>query len=199
MSQTLTEAITNRRSFYALSKEISLSDTEIIALIELAVKHTPSAFNMQSARVVVLLNTAHDLLWQTTLDILRPLIPANKFSATADKISSFQAAYGTILFFEDTTTVTRLAEQFATYKDNFPVWASQANGMLQSNLWMLLEDAGLGASLQHYNPLIDDEVHRIWAIPNDWQLIAQMPFGKPVEQPGSKTFLPLEDRIKVFK
>ena len=30
-----------------------------------------------------------------------------------------------------------------------------------------LEAAGLGASLQHYNPLIDDEVKKAWNLPDE--------------------------------
>ena len=40
----------------------------------------------------------------------------------------------------------------------------------------MLEDAGMGASLQHYNPLSDDEVRKAWNLPGDWKLVAQMPF-----------------------
>ncbi|NFV72581.1 nitroreductase, partial [Clostridium botulinum] len=39
---------------------------------------------------------------------------------------------------------------------------------------------GFGASLQHYNELIEEDVKKEWNIPNNWKLIAQMPFGKPV-------------------
>ena len=39
----------------------------------------------------------------------------------------------------------------------------------------------IGASLQHYNPLIDNEVREHWGLPGQWQLIAQMPFGIPAE------------------
>ena len=57
---------------------------------------------------------------------------------------------------------------------------------------------GLGASLQHYNPLIDDEVRRTWNLPGDWMLIAQMPFGTPTGEPGEKEFEDLSKRIKIF-
>ncbi len=198
MTQNLQESIMKRRSFYHLSKESPLADNDIVSLTQLALKHTPSAFNMQSARLAILFGEAHDLLWQTTLNELRPLVPADKWETTKQKINSFAAAYGTILFFDDTTTTGEFAKRFSAYKDNFTVWAEQANGMLQSNVWMLLENAGLGASLQHYNPLIDDEVHTIWDIPLEWRLIAQMPFGKPTAEPEEKTFIPTEDRIKIF-
>lgn len=59
----------------------------------------------------------------------------------------------------------------------------------------MLEDAGMGASLQHYNPLIDDEVRKAWNLPGDWKLVAQMPFGVPVAQPGSKEVMSLDERV----
>lgn len=65
-------------------------------------------------------------------------------------------------------------------------------------MWTALEQDGLGASLQHYNPLIDEAICKTWGISTRWQLKAQLVFGKPVGQPGEKTFQPLEDRLKVF-
>lgn len=70
--------------------------------------------------------------------------------------------------------------------------------MLQYTIWIAIEEAGLGASLQHYNPLIDNEVNEKWNLPSKWKLIAQMPFGTPLAKPGEKEFVPLESRIKVF-
>ena len=71
--------------------------------------------------------------------------------------------------------------------------------MHQLAIWSMLEDKGLGASLQHYNPLIDEAVQKEWGISSTWELIAQMPFGTPTEQPGEKEIKPLEHRILVFK
>ena len=58
---------------------------------------------------------------------------------------------------------------------------------------------GLGASLQHYNPLIDEAVAREWQLPASWKLTAQMPFGSPECKPDEKTFLPLDGRLKMFE
>lgn len=195
---SLKTAIQTRRTYYHLSPESPISDSELISLTETALTHTPSAFNMQSARMLVLLHEQHLKFWRELTEILRGLVPAEKFQTTQDKMDSFSKAYGTILYFDDTATVDKYAAEFQLYKEKFPVWASEANGMLQSNLWMLLEDAGLGASLQHYNPLADDMVRRNWGIPDSWKLTAQMPFGKPTEEPGEKTFLPVQERLKVF-
>lgn len=199
MSKNFYEAIEGRRSFYQIGKSSPISDEAIKELVNHAVRHNPSAFNSQSGRAVILLGTQHDKLWNITREALAKIVPAEQFAATDEKISSFQAGYGTILFFEDNSVVECLQEQFEAYKDNFPVWSQQSSGMLQFVVWTALELEGLGASLQHYNELIVSDVKKEWDIPEKWKLIAQMPFGTPTGQPGEKSFQPLEDRVRIHK
>ena len=71
--------------------------------------------------------------------------------------------------------------------------------MHQLAVWTMLEEVGFGASLQHYNPLIDAEVASTWGISPKWKLMAEMPFGKPTAAPGEKEFQPLEKRLLVFR
>jgi len=71
--------------------------------------------------------------------------------------------------------------------------------MLQFAIWTALEIEGFGATLQHYNPLIDEKVRKEWDVPENWKLTAQMPFGKPVVLAGEKEFQPLENRVKIYK
>lgn len=199
MNQTFLEAVQSRRSVYAISDRSPLPDDEIQKLVEQAVLHVPSAFNCQSGRVVVLFGQAHQTLWTITTETLRKRVPAEKFSSTQAKMDSFSAGHGTVLFFNDESVTQGLMEQFPTYRDTFPIWAHHSAGMLQFTVWTLLEQAGLGASLQHYNPLIDEEVKARWKLPESWKLLAQMPFGQPTAQPGEKTFLPLEERLLRFE
>ena len=198
MTKDFYTAIEERRSYYGLNKEIHLSDKRIREIIEHAVKHTPSSFNSQSARLVVLIGDAHDKLWEITTQALKQTMGERDFTNTQQKMNSFKSAYGTVLFFEDEAVVKSLQEQFATYEEKFPTWSEQSSGMLQFVIWTALESEGLGASLQHYNPLIDEEVKREWKVPEEWKLIAQMPFGNPTSQPGDKEFKPLEDRVKFY-
>lgn len=199
MSNEFFSAIKGRRSIYAISKEVSVSDEKIQEIVNEAVKYTPSAFNSQSARVVVLLGEQHDKLWNLTEETLKAVVPADNFQSTADKMGAFRSGYGTVLFFEDNAVIEGLQSQFELYKDNFPIWSQQSSGMLQLVIWTALEAEGLGASLQHYNPLIDQKVASEWNLPASWRLMAQMPFGKVVAPAGEKQFQPLEERIKVFK
>jgi predicted oxidoreductase (fatty acid repression mutant protein) len=198
--KTLTDAIKHRRSYYALSNQSPVSDEQIQYLIDTAVSHVPSAFNSQSTRIVLLLGEQHQTLWNMVKDTLQKLIPPEAFVKTQEKVDkSFASGYGTVLFFEDQSTVQKLQTQFPSYAENFPVWSQQTNAMHQFAIWTLLEEAGFGASLQHYNPLIDNAVKAQWKLPDNWQLIAQMPFGVPVEEPNEKVFLPLEERIRVYR
>lgn len=198
MTKTFQEAMTHRRSYYALKNESPITDNEIIDIVHSAVKHVPSAFNSQSTRVVVLLHDKHQRVWEITKDVLRKVVSAEAFSNTKNKIeSSFQSGYGTLLFYEDQRPVKALQEQFPRYADNFPIWSQHTNAMHQFAIWTMLEDAGFGVSVQHYNPLIDELVAKEFNIPTEWTLIAQMPFGAPAGEPGEKDYQPLSDRVLV--
>lgn len=200
MSTTFFDALKNRRSYYGISKESTISDAKIQEIVEEAVKYTPTSFNSQTSRAVVLLGEQHDKLWNHTEEILREVVGNEEaFKSTAEKMAGFRSGYGTVLFFEDNNVIAQLQQNFAAYADNFPIWANQSNGMLQLVIWTALEQEGLGASLQHYNPLIDEKVKQEWNIPENWRLIAQMPFGKPTAAPGEKEFQPIEERVKVHK
>lgn len=198
MSKTFLEAVENRRSIYALGKDKKVSAEQVTKIVEFAVKHVPSPFNSQSGRVVVLYGKESSKFWGFTREALRKIVPAEAFAPTDEKISSFDAGYGTVLFFEDQAVVDGLMEKFALYKDNFPVWSLQSNGMLEFAVWTALEAEGLGASLQHYNALVEDTAKKEWKLPDTWKLLAQMPFGSVAAPAGTKEFLPLADRIKVF-
>jgi len=199
MSKDFFTAVSDRRTYYGISKESLISDEKIKEVIEHAVKYAPSAFNSQSARIVLLLDKHHYKLWDITKEALKKIVPADQFSSTEDRINSFSNGYGTILFFEDNSVIESMQKQYALYKDNFPSWSQQSSGMHQYVIWTALEINGFGASLQHYNELIVDDVKKEWKIPLNWKLFAQMPFGKPTVQPDEKQFQPLENRVKVFK
>lgn len=199
MTKDFYTAIADRRSFYGIGKHAVISDNKIKEVIEHAVKYTPSAFNSQSARIILLLGSQHDKLWDITKEALRKIVSPDQFAATEEKINSFRSGYGTVLFFEDNSVVDNLQTQFPLYAHNFPVWSQQSSGMLQYVIWSSLEAEGFGASLQHYTELIEDAVSKTWNVSANWKLIAQMPFGAPTVQPGEKTFEPLEKRVYIYK
>lgn len=196
--ETLQQTFNERRSIYALGNELAVAPQAIVNMAERILLHTPSAFNSQSSRLVVLFGEQHQQLWDITELKLREEVADGDFSSSKQKMDSFRAAAGTVLFYEDTDVVKSMQEQFQLYADRFSVWAQQTSAMHQYALWTELSTLEVGASLQHYNPLIDEDVAAAFAIPDNWELVAQMPFGNILQAAGDKSYQPLNQRMKVL-
>lgn len=174
---------------------------QLINILDNALLNLPSAFNMQSTRLVLLLDRHHREFWDIVAETLRPMVPPDQFPRTSKKIAtSFAAGYGTVLFYEDRAVVEQEKSANPTYAAQIDIYSEQGSAMQQFAIWTMLEDAGLGTSLQHYNPLIDKAVAERWGIPDSWRLVAQMPFGKPIGWPSERVQRsPIEQRRLVFK
>ena len=196
MSDCCMQNFSKRRSVYALGKGLDKQKTQIIQNISTLVKHAPTAFNSQSSRVVILFKEHHQKFWEITLSELQKLVPEQNFEATKRRIKGFSDADGTILFYEDETAANRLRKDFPQYAQNIAIWSEQSNAMLQYMIWTMLAEINIGANLQHYNPLVDVAVRNEWKLPENWRLIAQMPFGKIVDNADPKTFIPVSERFK---
>ncbi|MFV0625788.1 MAG: nitroreductase family protein [Alphaproteobacteria bacterium] len=194
------ELIEKRRSIYNLGKSEVLSEDEIIKLIENSIKQSPSAFNSQSPRAVILFGKHHEKVWNIVLDTLKAMIPEEAFKNTQIKVDNcFKSGFGTVLFFEDDDTTKKLQEQFPAYAQNFPTFAEHANAIAQFAVWTALAEKKIGATLQHYNPIIDEAVKKEWKLPESWRLIAQMPFGSIEKSPEAKEFMEIGKRVKNFR
>lgn len=193
------DTIKQRRSIYHISNKVALSDSDLIKLIQDAVKESPSAFNSQSSRAVILLDQAHLRFWKIVEDTLRKQVPADQFDSTEKKLAGFAAGKGTVLFYEDQNVVRDLQAQYATYADNFPVWSEHASAIAQFNVWTALATQNIGASLQHYNPIVDEQTASTFNIPADWTLRAQLVFGVIESPAGEKSYIPDEQRFRVFQ
>ena len=192
------ETIKKRRSCYHLGVLSAEKQKLVPQIIKDCLLVAPTPFNSQSARVILLENKNHKKLWNIVLNTLQKKIQPENFAPDQEKIATFAAASGTILYFEDTVVTENLQKQYPAYAVNFPIWAAQANGMLQFSIWSALAGVGIGASLQHYNPIIDADVRSTFKVPATWRLIAQMPFGEILSAPQDKTFEPLEKRFKIL-
>lgn len=195
---TLQQAFDERRSVYALGNELPVEPQAIVNMAERILLHTPSAFNSQSSRLVVLFGAQHQKLWDIAEEKLRAAVGDGDFSGSKQKLDGFRAAAGTVLFYEDKNVTQSLQEQFALYADRFPVWAQQTSAMHQYAMWTELRTLNVGANLQHYNPLVDEDAAKAFSIPDSWELVAQMPFGNIVEPAGEKTYQPVNERMKVL-
>ena len=190
---TMLNALKQRRTIYGLHKVLPVSEDVVIKTIEDVTRLVPDAFDMKSQRVVVALGDKQDALWDAIYDAFGGKGPAR------EKIDGFKAAAGTVLYFIDETVVRTLQDRFPLYAHNFPVWAQQSNGMLQFSIWTALRELGVGANIQHYNPVIDDAVKKLFQVPAHYTLIAQMPFGGIAAEPDPKAEEDIAARVRIVK
>ena len=189
-----------RRSIYALGRNVSFSQDELVDLIKDNIKQGPSSFNNQTTRAIILFGDSHEKLWDIVAAALRKVVKDDgAFAKTQAKINGFTAAFGTVLFFTETKTVKEFEENFPLYADNFQDWSEQSQGNAQYAVWTSLAENGLGANLQHYNPLIDDAVREAFDVPASWRLRAEMDFGSIEAPAGDKDYLDDSERFRVFK
>ena len=114
------EAIKIRRSVLSLSKESPISDDRIVMIVNHAIKHAPSPFHVQSCRAIVLFGDEHDKLWDFGMQRTKETMPPQIFAQYEDKIKGFQAAYGTVLFFEDSSAVEKLPPPLQGLMSKYP-------------------------------------------------------------------------------
>ena len=185
-------ALEKRRSYYEINKDMPVSQDKVIDFVNRATELVPDAFDMKSSRVIIALGKQHDQLWDNIYNVFEGQVPR-------EKIDSFKSGYGTILYFYDMDVVEDLKSQYELYADRFENWAIQVSGMLQINIWSGLRELDIGASLQHYNPIIDDMVREMFDLPSSWVLNAQMPFGGIVAEPEPKEKEDISKRVIISK
>ncbi len=96
MSNQFLDLITKRRTIYAIGKNIEQSPERLTDLIQTAIKQSPSAFNSQSSRAVILFNTEHEKFWGIVADKLKSYAKDEASAAkTTAKMASFAAGVGT--------------------------------------------------------------------------------------------------------
>ena len=183
-------ALTTRRSVYKIGNTLPVDEAEVVRVVKETAALVPDAFDMKSQRVVLALGDRHDALWDAIYDAFGGKV-------AREKIDDFKAGYGTVLYFYDAAVVRSMQEKFTLYAANFPVWAQQANGMLQLAVWAGFAELGVGANIQHYNPVIDEAVRTLFGLPGNYVLVAQMPFGGIVEPPARKAGEDISLRVRV--
>ena len=190
------DKLKKRRTQYALGKKLPVSEAQVDGLVREAIRLSPSSFNSQSSRAVILFGKESDKFWNIAKEALRAIVPAADFEGTSKKIDSFASGAGTVLFYEDQEPVQTLQTNFPLYAHNFPIWSEHSTGMAQLAVWAALADVGIGASLQHYHPLVDAEAAKAWNIPASWKLTAQMPFGSNEAGFAEKSFIDDASRFR---
>ncbi len=200
MSACIDDFFKRRRSYYSLNKEISVREDDIEKAVCFVATHTPSAFNSQSSRLVLLFGEPHERFWDMVCEKISDILPHDAFKKSRKKIeTAFLSGYGTVLFFEDMQVVEELKKRYPLYSDAIPIYSQHTSAMHQYAMWLLLSDMNLGASLQHYGELVEEDTKRVFSLPETWHLVAEMPFGNPLDKPDKKSILPIDERVKIFR
>ena len=184
----------NRRSVYSLNKTLPVMDSVVFDFVRATVRYVPDAFNMKSQRVVLVMGEKHESFWNAVYDEMVKFT-GGRFSR--DKIDSFVAAYGTVLYFYDTAAVEETRRSYPGYAENFHDWVMQSNAMLQFAIWVWFANMNIGANLQHYNPVIDNMVREMFGLPDGWTLVAQMPFGGIAGAPSPRPNTDMAGRVRL--
>ncbi|NLD34485.1 MAG: nitroreductase family protein [Clostridiales bacterium] len=198
--QTLQRTAERRRSLYDLSADLPITTEELHGLLRDILRTTPSGFNSQTARLVLLSGAEHRQAWDVIQRCVQPLTEPAAFEKTVAKMDGFRRAAGTILFFEDGEILRDLEQRFPKFANNVPLFSAHTSAMHQYAAWTQLAALNIGANLQHYNPVADDALKAAFNLPQAWELHAQMvfggilsPTGKPREQKR-----PVEERLVVL-
>ncbi len=189
MSHQALQVLTHRRTQYALGRNVQASTEDITRLIQEAIRQAPSSFNSQSSRAVLLFGEQSERFWGLVKQALRAMVPADQFASTEKKMDGFAAGIGTVLFYEDQDVIKGLQQAYPLYADAFPGFSAHSAGMAQYAVWTVLADASIGASLQHYNQVIEAEAAKVWNVPASWAITAQMPFGSNEAAIGEKRLI----------
>lgn len=186
-----------RHSFYDINNNLPIEKDKIIEIIKKCLEIYPSSFNTQSARLMLLWGPEHQNFWSLVEKDLLKIAPIDKNETIKKRISSFAKGRGTILFFDDKDIVKGLEKKMPLYAENFNNWSNQGNAILQYMIWTALANHSIGASMQHYNPLINTSVQQAYKLPQNWELVAQMPFGGIENMPQPHSFENIEEKLMV--
>ena len=91
---SIIKSLEKRRTYYNLDKKIPISEQEVEEKVKKVTELVPDAFNMKSARVVLVFGEKHEQLWDEIYDVFEGKVPR-------EKLDLFKNGAGTILFLYD--------------------------------------------------------------------------------------------------
>lgn len=199
LTKEFLQVIQHRRTVYDLSKKEIMNSQDLVQYIRELVRETPSSFNVQSGRVVVLIGDQHDKYWKEIVPkAVTEMLGENVLGSMQEKLNNFARAFGTVLFFEDERLIKGQQETYPSYAASFPTWSLHSTGMAQVYVWAGLEAAGYGANLQHYGNLTAEKVRKQYNLPQTYQLQSELVFGHPDSPAAEKTYNPDHERVIAY-
>lgn len=90
------DALIARRTIYGISDASTIPDSRIEEIVTKAIKHIPSTFNVQSARIVVLLKDEHKKFWDLADQFAKTALPDAVYQSFGPRIAGFRGGYGSV-------------------------------------------------------------------------------------------------------
>src|ERR1700761_1546157 len=92
-------AVKYRRTVYGLNDKSPVSDERILEIVKEVALTSPSSYNTQPGRIVVLLGAPHKKLWDIVADIATPIIKGHAGEEMANAMAGrFQMFKGELRF-----------------------------------------------------------------------------------------------------
>ncbi|BEI83785.1 hypothetical protein CcaverHIS002_0403890 [Cutaneotrichosporon cavernicola] len=203
-NMSFADAIEARRSYYNITNESTLTNEQLEQLVADAIKYTPSSFNSQTSRAVLVTGEKNKALWNAVWEAHKANLKEEEIPVYEDKFkNSYSAGYGTIVFYEDQDAIDGFVKNFPIVQWTIKDWVQTSNGMAQFIAWTALASHGMGGNLQHYGqfgPANAEAINKNLGVPSGWKIpLAMLAFGVPadINAPGNpafpKTFQPLVD------
>ncbi|VEU76477.1 nitroreductase family protein [Mycoplasmopsis columboralis] len=179
-----------RRSVFDINKDASLSKNEIVKMLKEIIHVSPTSFNGQSTKVVLLWDKESNKLWEHVKEYTQGKIAPHK-------LPGFLNAQGTVLFYVDEEILQPYTQKTQLPYQEVLNFAREDSAILQVNVWNALTELNLGANLQHYNDAVNDYFKNNPKF-SKLKLLGQMPFGAISSAPQSKEKLDVDQRIIVL-
>ncbi|KAK7194248.1 hypothetical protein NESM_000339600 [Novymonas esmeraldas] len=144
----------------------------LTTVVQRAVALTPSSFNSQSTRVVVLHGRMHRLFWQRLIGHTVHL--AKEAALLTDQVVP---AACTVILCEDMDVVRRMQATFPKYASLLPGHAEQASAMCELSVVSALGCDGVATLSRHHRIDLHENFHEVFTVPPSWEMRAQIACG----------------------
>ncbi len=192
---TFADLIHKRRSVYQIGTNTEHTVESVVEALRDVVGRLPSAGNSQTTRFVVVTGEKNDAVWDILHEDQKVAMGPKMYEIFAPRFDQAKKGLGTILMFESREKV----ESMGMSPDRNELYKENNHAIAALGAWLVLTDLGLGASLQHYNVGFkqgyDAKIREYLGLPDDYEMLAQMPFGS-IEEPGrTKPTIAPEDLV----
>ncbi|KAJ3125329.1 hypothetical protein HK100_010868 [Physocladia obscura] len=199
MPSVFQSIVATRRSHRdTILPESTVFDSELEDLVKFALDNSPSYFNSQGSRAILVVKEDHQKLWDAAKESAKAVQSGEYLEGTLAKIDGWRNGYGTILIYDDEENLKGFQAKIPPLAEIFVEHQAHSSGILQFVLWTSLSEKGLGGSLQHQQALVQDYAKQAFGVADSWKLVAQIPFGKIKEGTvlPDRVNAPIETRFK---